>query len=110
LGLGYLYFVSSRLDVAYDTSIEGLAGGSEADTYNWKDRTGSAGYDGVPSRPLLEFLRNARDVNAEPMMLFNTYGTGEGYGTYGFSGVTDTNTTALATLATNSTPNHKDSV
>ena len=89
----------STVGVAGGASIRGVAGGLSADTYDWKLRTGSVvGEFGVPGRPTLEYLRYARNENAELFITVNTRGTGTGVSSQDFVWQS-TNATPLASLA-----------
>ncbi|MCC7084042.1 MAG: hypothetical protein IT427_03435 [Pirellulales bacterium] len=97
---GYEETVSdSTVAVTGGASIRGVAGGLLADTYNWKSRTGRAvGEAGVPGRPTLEYLRYARDQQAELFVTVNTRGTGTGISSLDFVWQ-DTSLAPLTTLA-----------
>ncbi|HNT34517.1 MAG TPA: hypothetical protein PKH07_05895, partial [bacterium] len=55
--------------------VRGVAGGLDADTYTWTDLT--TGVDARnPNVSTLDFLREARDVNAQPLLTANVVGPG----------------------------------
>lgn len=63
--------------------VRGVAGGLDADTYTWTDLT--TGVDARnPNVSTLEFLRDARDMNAEPLLTANVLGPGYRDGTTWF--------------------------
>lgn len=82
----------------------GIAGGLDADTYNWKDMSGQGvGHSGTPGPEVnttLDWLRNIRDHNATPLITANARGIGplasSGYGTFYY---TDTNIATVSQLA-----------
>lgn len=81
--------------VADRTFITGVAGGLDAEIFNWETRVGT--YDW----PTLGVLRNIRDSGSTPMFIVNLRGTGvsDGYSTdVGFH-YTDTTLPPLVTLA-----------
>ncbi|MCC6424103.1 MAG: hypothetical protein IT447_11545 [Phycisphaerales bacterium] len=98
LGAGTVYD-QKTLDLTNGSSIRGPAPGLFAETYDWKDRTGY-GVDqaGAPSTPTLDYLRYARDNNADLFITVNTRGTGTGYSSSTFS-YTDTTGTSLPLMA-----------
>ncbi len=69
-------------EVATNTSIRGVAGGLDADTYNWKDLSGqNVGHGGQIPPPwtcftTLEFMRRARNINSEVYITANVRGIG----------------------------------
>ena len=87
------------LDVSRGSSIRGVAGGLEADTYNWKDRTGRdvGSSSGKKGRPTLEFLRESRDYDCELIVTANVRGVGQGVNVNWQQ--TDTSPSTLAALA-----------
>lgn len=96
---GETVYNNETLDLTPNSSIRGVAGGLSADSYNWKSRTGYAAGDvGAPGPPTLEYLRNARDNNANLFITVNTRGTGNNYSSSDFV-YTDTTAAPLNTLA-----------
>ncbi|MGC8862986.1 MAG: hypothetical protein ACP5R5_09470 [Armatimonadota bacterium] len=81
------------LAVCYNSSMRGVAGGLDADTYNWKTLTGRS----VGPQTTLQFLREARDRNSEPLFTANIRGIGTGTGS-SFA-YTDTSLAPLPGLA-----------
>lgn len=85
----YRTLTQSSLDslsaLSEGSSARGVAGGLDADTYDWRDYDSGCGWG---TRGLmmttLEFLRAARDVNAWPMITANVWGGGylQGDGTW----------------------------
>ncbi|MGQ9807039.1 MAG: hypothetical protein ACUVSM_08375 [Armatimonadota bacterium] len=62
------------------SSVRGPAGGLDADTYNWKDMSGTwVGHTGTPGPyelTTLSWLRLARDYEAQPVITVNSRGIG----------------------------------
>ncbi len=91
-------------DVLYDTCARGIAGGLDADTYNWKDLSGQGvGHTGVPGpnvHTTLEWMRLIRDHRSIPLVTANVRGIGplsaSGYGRFYY---TDTSIETLKQLA-----------
>lgn len=103
--LGMTSAARARLwDVLYDTCARGIAGGLDADTYNWKDMSGQGvGHTGVPGPEVtttLEWMRLIRDHRSTPLITANTKGIGplaaSGYGRFYY---TDTSIETLKKLA-----------
>jgi hypothetical protein len=64
------------LEVSYGGMVRGVAGGLDADTYNWRTL-----HNVLPtSTTTLGFLREARDHNSQPLFTANTRGIGTGAG------------------------------
>jgi len=68
-------------DVVGENSVRGIAGGMDADTYNWKDMSGQGvGHAGTPGPTVpttLMWMRSARDYGpAISLVAVNTRGTG----------------------------------
>jgi hypothetical protein len=67
-------------DLTRTTSVRGPAGGLDADTYNWKDMSGTwVGHTGNPGPndlTTLEWLRLARDYQSTPVITANSRGIG----------------------------------
>ena len=63
-----------------DTAARGIAGGLDADTYNWKDMSGACvGHTGSPGpnvQTTLSWLKRARDHNSTAILTVNCRGTG----------------------------------
>lgn len=63
-----------------NTCARGIAGGLDADTYNWKDMSAQgAGHTGTPGPDVpttLTWMRLARDHNAMPLLTINPRGVG----------------------------------
>ncbi|MDH7602878.1 MAG: hypothetical protein QHI38_12090, partial [Armatimonadota bacterium] len=91
-------------DVLYETCARGIAGGLDADTYNWKDLSGQGvGHTGVPGpnvHTTLEWMRFIRDHHSIPLVTANVRGIGplsaSGYGRFYY---TDTSVETLKQLA-----------
>ena len=91
-------------DILYDTCARGIAGGLDADTYNWKDMSGQGvGHTGVPGADVqttLEWMRAVRDHRSTPLVTANVRGIGpvasSGYNTFYY---TDTSVAAVKALA-----------
>ena len=94
----WLYFVEQNLSLTQGTWSRG-PGGGKADSYNWKDRSGigMANY-GVPGRPTLQFLREARDYQSELLATVNIRGIGPVAHEPDFV-LTDTSLSTVETLA-----------
>lgn len=87
------------LDLTTGSSIRGPAPGLFAETYDWENRTGyGVGTPGNPGPPTLDYLRDARDYNADLFITVNTRGTGTGYSSSDFV-YTDTSGTSLPQMA-----------
>jgi hypothetical protein len=71
---------SKTWDILYDTCARGIAGGLDADTYNWKDLSGQGvGHTGSPGpnvHTTLEWMRLIRDHRSIPLVTINTKGIG----------------------------------
>lgn len=68
-------------EIVGGSSVRGIAGGMDADTYNWKDMSGQGvGHSGTPGPDVpttLMWMRRARDHRpAMPVITVNTRGTG----------------------------------
>ena len=87
------------LNVSYNTSVRGVAGGLDADTYNWQDLSGAnvGGTCNGQDWTTLNFLRGARDHNASPLFTANVRGIGTGL--WSSFAYTDTSASTLATVA-----------
>ena len=81
------------LDVSYNNSIIGIAGGLYADTYNWK--TLVACFTGPETT--LQMMREARDRNSDLVIIANVRGIGSPSGS-SFA-YTDKSVTTLSALA-----------
>lgn len=72
--------VEKTWDVLRNTLARGIAGGLDADTYNWKDMSGEGvGHSGTPAPSVpttLDWMRRVRDYQAVPLVAVNTRGTG----------------------------------
>lgn len=87
-----------------DVSARGIAGGLDADTYNWKDMSGQGvGHTGTPGAEVpttLAWMRNIRDHSALPLVTANVRGIGplasSGYGTFYYTNTSAGTVTALA--------------
>ena len=87
------------LNVSYNSSVRGVAGGLDADTYNWQDLSGAnvGGTCNGQDWTTLNFLRGARDHSAAPLFTANIRGIGTGmWNTFAY---TDTSASTLATVA-----------
>jgi hypothetical protein len=59
------------------SSARGLAGGLDADTYDWRDHDSGSGWgDRGANFTTLEYLRMCRDYNAWPVLTANVFGGG----------------------------------
>ena len=76
-----------------------MAGGLDADTYNWQDLSGAnvGGTVNGQDWTTLNFLRGARDHNASPLFTANIRGIGAGI--WSSFAYTDTSASTLATVA-----------
>lgn len=91
-------------DVLDKTSARGIAGGLDADTYNWKDLSGQGvGHQGSPTpeqATTLAWMRLVRDHRSEPLLTANVRGIGplssSGYCRFYYS---DTSIATVQTLA-----------
>lgn len=92
-------------EIVGDSSVRGIAGGLDADTYNWKDMSGQGvGHTGTPGPDeptTLMWMRRVRDHQpATPIITVNCRGTGplesSGYCRFYYS---DTTLPPLVTLA-----------
>lgn len=72
--------VGKTWDVLYDTCVRGVAGGLDADTYNWKDMSGrEVGHTGLPGPAVpttLDWMRLVRDHRSLPLVTANIRGIG----------------------------------
>ncbi len=101
---GKLRMIDKLWAVLEDTCARGVAGGLDADTYNWKDMSGQGvGHTGVPSSVVpttLDWMRLARDHKARPLITANCRGIGpldsSGYSRFYY---TDTDISTVARLA-----------
>ena len=90
------------LALSQNASVRGVAGGLDADTYNWENLVDD--YDSeyvVPPLTTLGFLQQARDQNAQVVLTANVRGIGDNGGVMGGFQYTDTSVGTLATLAAN---------
>lgn len=63
--------------LGYGSLARGLAGGLDADTYDWRDiSSGSTWGLGGGAYTTLQFLQYARDYQADPMLTANVFGGG----------------------------------
>ena len=70
---------NQSLALSQNASVRGVAGGLDADTYNWENLTDVYGSENVnPTLTTLEFLRQARDVNAQVVLTANVRGISNG--------------------------------
>lgn len=91
-------------EVVGGTSVRGVAGGLDADTYNWKDMSGQgAGHSGTPydrTPTTLTWMQSVRDKASTPMVTANLRGIGplasSGYCRFYYS---DTSISTLTSLA-----------
>ena len=88
------------LDLSKNAIVRGVAGGLDADTYNWEDLTDNYGINSPPLTTL-EFLRQARDQNAHVLLTANVRGIGTGVAGGRTFQYTDTSVDTLAGLAAN---------
>lgn len=64
-------------DITEGSLARGLAGGLDADTYDWRDIASGANWGlGGGAFTTLEFLQNSRDHQASPMLTANVFGGG----------------------------------
>jgi len=63
------------VDISYRSSLRGVGGGLDADTYDWKD-IHSGLWNGTPRPTTLDFLKECRDQQAEPVFTVNVCGSG----------------------------------
>jgi len=74
------FSLPKTLEISRGASLRGMADGLFADTYNWKTRSGYyVGDRGQPNLPVLQFLREARDLNAAVFLTVNIRGIGNDY-------------------------------
>jgi hypothetical protein len=91
--------VVDSLELAKNASVRGVAGGLDADTYNWKDLTDGFGSErDNPPITTLKFLRRARDYNTQVVLTANARGIGSGGDIDAFQ-YTDKSVGSLAGLA-----------
>jgi hypothetical protein len=79
-------------DIPDGTMARGVAGGLDADTFDWQKATGGRHY------ATMDYLRDLRDSNSSGMITVNMRGTGTGYLLNDFD-YTNTNLSPLVTLA-----------
>ncbi len=73
--------VDKTLDVVNNSMLRGVGGGLIDDTYDWRDPQGkNKGWDGIKTWPAIQYLRWARDHNAQPLVTANTRGVGTFWG------------------------------
>lgn len=91
-------------DILYNTFARGIAGGLDADTYNWKDMGGQGvGHTGTPPSTVpttLDWMRKIRDHGSTALITANLRGIGpvsaSGYGRFYY---TDTSVATVKQLA-----------
>lgn len=84
---------SMDMKIVQNSSMRGVAGGLWADSYNWKTLTGNY----LGPQTTLDIVREARDKNAEFVIIANCRGFGTGTGSsFVF---TDRTTTTIAAMA-----------
>ena len=87
------------LEVSYDTLMRGVAGGLEADVYNWKNLTAPGAGPYLTTVPTtFGYLSEASERNSQPLVTVNTRGIGS-CSTWGDFTYTDTSTATLTQLA-----------
>jgi hypothetical protein len=87
-------------DLGEGTSYRGVAGGLDADTYDWRDIDSGSGWGDRGGRhSTLEYLRACRDHDAKPILTVNVWGGGgyrEADGTWNCSYTDDATASQLA--------------
>jgi autotransporter-associated beta strand protein len=64
-------------ELSYNSSVRGVAGGSNAETYNWEDRSGfNCDSHNYHDTTTLTFLESVRDHGTSPLFTANCRGTG----------------------------------